>query len=265
MSDFLSAMMASSRARVAAARAAGGRQQLRPATAAAAGRLISALSAAPQLALIAEVKRSSPSRGDIAPELDAVAQARAYEAAGADAVSVLTEPTRFGGSLGDLREVCAAVTLPVLRKDFIVDRFQIWEAADAGAAAVLLIVAGLSDEALADLFGEAERCGLDALVEVHDEGDLERALIAGARLVGINNRNLRTLDVDLGVTERLAPLLPGDVLAVGESGVLTAADAARLRRAGAAAVLVGEALVRAGSEAIPARVREIRGVAAEAR
>ncbi len=216
---------------------------------------------APRLALIAEVKRRSPSKGDIAHGLDAVAQARAYEAAGADAVSVLTEPSRFGGSLEDLRAVAAAVRLPVLRKDFIVDVYQVWEAAEAGAAALLLIVAALSDAELAALLDEVAACGMDALVEVHDEAELRRALAAGASLVGVNNRNLRTLTVDLAVTERLAPMAPPGVLLVAESGVGDAADARRVARAGARALLVGEALVRAGHEQLPARVEALRDAA----
>ncbi len=174
------------------------------------GRLRSALLAAAgdgHVGLIAEVKRRSPSKGDIAPGLDAVSQALAYEAAGADAVSVLTEPTRFGGSLEDLAAVAAAVRLPVLRKDFIVDAFQVREAATAGAAAVLLIVAALDDPTLAGLLDASRACGLDALVEVHDQAELLRAVGAGAHLIGVNNRDLRTLTVDLNVTVGLAEVV----------------------------------------------------------
>ncbi len=204
--DFLARMVAAARERVAQARAA--RPLRRPARAAHPGRLRAALEhpRAGGLAVIAEVKRASPSRGALAPGLDAAAQARAYEQAGADAVSVLTEPTRFAGSLADLEAVARSVAVPVLRKDFIVDPYQVWEAAAAGAAAVLLIVAALDGDELAALLGECAATGLDALVEVHDEDDLLRAELAGARLVGINNRDLRTLAVDLATTERLAPL-----------------------------------------------------------
>lgn len=210
------------------------------------------------LALIAEVKRRSPSKGDIAPDLNAVMQAQAYQAAGADAISVLTEPSRFGGSLEDLRAVAAAVDLPVLRKDFIVDRHQVYEAAAAGAAAVLLIVAALEEDDLATLIAEAAACGLDALVEVHDEADLRRAVAAGATLLGINNRNLRTLAVDLHVTERLAPLAPADVLLVSESGIRDRTDARRVAAAGAHGLLVGEALVQAGLDQMEARIKALR-------
>jgi indole-3-glycerol phosphate synthase len=211
-------------------------------------------------ALIAEVKRASPSKGAIAPGLDAVAQALAYAAAGADAVSVLTEPRRFGGSLADLEAVAAAVSLPVLRKDFVVDPYQVWEAATAGAAAVLLIVAALDDRGLALLLGECRLCGLDALVEVHDEAELGRAVAAGAGLIGINNRDLRSLTVDLRVTERLAALAPRDVLLVSESGIATGAAALRAARAGARALLVGETLVRAPHDRLAALVAELKGL-----
>jgi indole-3-glycerol phosphate synthase len=247
---FLAEMVAGSRRRVASARAAG--RLRRPERVGEPGRLRDALarptrtpgSPRPQLAVIAEVKRRSPSKGDIAPELDAAAQARAYEAAGADAISVLTEPTRFGGSLDDLRAVAAAVDLPVLRKDFIVDRGQIWEAAEAGAAAVLLIVAILSDDRLHELLIEALDSGLDPLVEVHDLDETRRACHAGCTLVGINNRDLVTLEVDLGTTEYLAPALGPCMFPVSESGIATPVDACRAALSGARALLVGETLVR---------------------
>ena len=217
--DFLAHMIAAARARVAQARAK--RPLSRAARAAYPGRLRTALEhpRAGGLAVIAEIKRASPSKGAIAPALDAAARARAYERAGADAVSVLTEPTRFAGSLADLEAVAGSVTLPVLRKDFIVDPYQIWEAAAAGAAAVLLIAAALDGDELAALLGECAAIGLDALVEVHDEDDLLRAELAGARLVGVNNRDLRTLAVDLATTERLAPLASAGTLLVAESVV----------------------------------------------
>lgn len=254
---FLAEMAASARRRAAAARAAG--RPRRPERPGDPDRLRAALAQPkatpgapdPRLAVIAEVKRSSPSKGQIAPGLDAAAQARAYEAAGADAVSVLTEPTRFGGSLDDLRAVCAAVGLPVLRKDFIVDEAQVWEAAEAGAAAVLLIAAILDDARLRALLAETRRCGLGALVEVHDAQEAQRAGSAGCTLVGINNRDLVTLEVDLATTERLVPALGPSLLAVSESGFATPADARRAALAGARALLVGETLVRAARQDLP--------------
>jgi len=195
--------------------------------------------------VIAEVKRASPSAGAIAGGLDAVAQARRYAAAGAAAISVLTDGPGFGGSLADLAAVRAAVATPLLRKDFVLDRYQLLEARLHGADAALLIVAALSPDALRRLLAESEAVGLAALVEVHDAAEVDVALGAGARLVGVNNRNLSTFEVDLAVSERLLPSLPDGVKGVAESGVRTAADARRLRRAGAANLLVGEALVRA--------------------
>jgi indole-3-glycerol phosphate synthase len=212
------------------------------------------------LALIAEVKRRSPSKGDIAPELDAAAQARAYAAAGADAISVLTEADRFGGTLEDLRAVAAAVDVPVLRKDFIVDRYQIWEAADAGAAGVLLVAAALPAGALSTLLGECHDCGLDGLVEVHDADDVERAYSVGAGLMGVNNRDLRTLDVDLDVTESIGPLIGQCVLLVSESGIGSPGAARRVRAAGARAVLVGEALVCTPHEHLAAAIAGLRAL-----
>lgn len=195
--------------------------------------------------VIAEVKRSSPSAGAIASGLDAVGQARRYAAAGAAAISVLTDGPGFGGSLADLVAVRGAVDVPLLRKDFVVDRYQLLEARAAGADAALLIVAALAPDRLRRLLDECGALGLDALVEVHEEAELEAALEAGARLVGVNNRNLKTFAVDLAVSERLVPALPAGVKGVAESGVRTAEDARRLRAVGAANLLVGEALVRA--------------------
>jgi indole-3-glycerol phosphate synthase len=195
--------------------------------------------------IIAEVKRASPSAGAIAAGLDAAAQARRYAEAGAAAISVLTDGPGFGGSLADLAAVRAAVATPLLRKDFILDRYQLLEARLAGADAVLLIVAALAPDALARLLEEAPALGLAALVEVHDEREAETALARGARLVGVNNRDLRTFAVDLATTERVLPLLPAGVKGVAESGIRTVDDARRLRAAGAPNLLVGEALVRA--------------------
>jgi len=195
--------------------------------------------------VVAEVKRASPSAGAIRAGLDAVAQAKAYAAAGAAAISVLTDGPGFGGSLADLAAVRDAVGVPLLRKDFVVDRYQLLEARAHGADAALLIVAALGAPALASLLAACGELGLAALVEVHDEAELEAALGTGARIVGVNNRNLRTFAVDLAVSERLLPRLPAGVRGVAESGVRSADDARRLRRAGAVNLLVGEALVRA--------------------
>jgi indole-3-glycerol phosphate synthase len=195
--------------------------------------------------IVAEVKRASPSAGAIAAGLDAPAQARRYAGAGAACISVLTDGPGFGGSLEDLAAVRAAVEVPLLRKDFVLDRYQLLEARAHGADAALLIVAALAPDRLRALHDACGELGLAALVEVHDAREAELALGAGARLVGVNNRDLRTFAVDLAVSERILPSLPEGVKGVAESGVRTADDARRLRRAGAANLLVGEALVRA--------------------
>lgn len=194
--------------------------------------------------VIAEVKRRSPSAGQLA-DLDAEVIGRRYSRAGAAAISVLTDGPGFGGDLEDLRVVSAAVRTPTLRKDFLVDRYQVEEARAAGASAVLLIVAALSAPQLEALLRSAQEAGLDALVEVHDRAELEVALAAGARIIGINNRNLRTFVVDLQTSVDLLPSIPDDRLAVVESGVRDLEDVRRLRDAGAANFLIGEALVRA--------------------
>jgi len=207
--------------------------------------------------VIAEVKRASPSLGAISTGLDAPTRARAYAAAGAAAISVLTDGPGFGGSLDDLSAVRAAVPTPLLRKDFVLDRYQLLEARLHGADAALLIVAALPGDALRRLLGDCAALGLAALVEVHGAAEVETALAAGARLVGVNNRDLTTFQVDLAVSERILPGLPEGVKGVAESGVRTAADAHRLRRAGAVNLLVGEALVRAAD---PGRLlRELTG------
>ncbi|HZY03633.1 MAG TPA: indole-3-glycerol phosphate synthase TrpC [Anaeromyxobacteraceae bacterium] len=195
--------------------------------------------------VVAEVKRRSPSAGAIDASLDAPAHARRYAAAGAAAVSVLTDGPGFGGSLADLRAARGAVAVPLLRKDFVLDRWQLWEARAAGADAALLIVAALPGEALRRLLDDCREAGLEALVEVHDPAEAEAALRAGARLVGVNNRDLKTFRVDLTASERVLPLLSAGVKAVSESGVKGPAEVRRLRAAGAANFLVGEALVRA--------------------
>lgn len=197
-----------------------------------------------EVRLLAEVKRRSPSAGEIRAGADPVEVARAYEAGGAAAVSVLTDREYFGGDLECLRGVRAGVGLPVIRKDFLVDPAQLWEARAAGADAVLLIVRILDDALLAELLGLAAETGMDALVEVHDAGELTRALSAGARLVGVNNRDLGSFRTDLELSARLAPSVPGGVTLVAESGIRTAADVDRLGAAGVDAVLVGESLMR---------------------
>lgn len=197
----------------------------------------------PGVAVIAEVKRSSPSKGALSPITDPAGLARSYQAGGASAISVLTEGRRFGGSLADLRAVREAVTLPVLRKDFIVASYQLWEAREAGADMVLLIVAALEQPALVSLVERAESLGLTPLVEVHDADEVERAVDAGSRIIGVNARNLKTLDVDPGTFARVVPSIPSGVLAVAESGVRGAADVVSYAHQGAHAVLVGEALV----------------------
>ncbi len=213
---------------------------------------------APGSSVIAEVKRRSPSKGDLAEIADPAALATAYARGGAAAISVLTEERRFGGSLADLRAVRAAVDTPLLRKDFVVSDYQLLEARAAGADLVLLIVAALTDDELHRLHDGARELGLTVLVEVHDEAETERAVALGAELVGVNARNLKTLDVDPGTFARLAPLLPDDRVLVAESGISGPADVAGFVAAGARAVLVGEALVRDGDP--EAAVRALTGV-----
>ena len=196
---------------------------------------------APGLSVIAEVKRRSPTRGDIFPGADPVAIADGYARAGAAAISVLTDEPHFGGTLADLRQVSAPV--PVLRKDFILHELQLDEAREAGADAALLIVAFLSPDRLAQLHAHAHAIGLEVLVETHDADEIAIALDAGATIVGVNNRDLKALTIDLVVCERLIPTLPDQVVKVAESGVFTRDDAARMRAAGADAILVGSSLM----------------------
>ena len=200
----------------------------------------------PGLSLIAEVKRASPSQGELSDIPDPAALAAAYQAGGASVVSVLTEARRFGGSLADLDAVRAAVTIPVLRKDFVVTDYQVWEARAHGADVVLLIVAALSDEQLTALLSRVRELGMTALVEVHDEAETQRAVDAGATVIGVNARNLKTLDIHPETFSRLVPLIPPGCVTVAESGIADAADAGAYARQGADAVLVGEALVRTG-------------------
>jgi indole-3-glycerol phosphate synthase len=199
--------------------------------------------------VIAEIKRKSPSAGDLAVDLDPVAQARAYERGGAAVISVLTEPAYFGGSLADLRAVRAEISLPVLRKDFIIDVRQVEESRAAGADLLLLIVAALDRELLEVLLAECGRVGIEALVESHNEEEARIAVASGARILGINNRDLKTFRTDLAVAERIAPGLPKDCLLVAESGVSNPAGAARMAAAGYDAVLVGQALVTSSDPA----------------
>lgn len=197
--------------------------------------------------VIAEVKRASPSKGAFAEIADPAALAAAYQAGGAAAISVLTERRRFGGSLADLDAVAARVEVPLLRKDFVVDPYQVWEARAHGAELVLLIVAALEQSLLADLHALAVGIGLTPLVETHDEEEVERALRAGARVVGVNARDLRTLEVDRATFARLAPGIPKDVVRIAESGVRGPDDVIAYAAHGADAVLVGEAVVTGGS------------------
>jgi indole-3-glycerol phosphate synthase len=204
---------------------------------------LAALAPADHVKVIAEIKRSSPSRGALASISDPAALARMYELGGASAISVLTEGRKFGGSLADLEAVRAAVSLPVLRKDFIATPYQVFEARAAGADLVLLIVAALDDATLAELYGLITQLGMTALVETHSADELDRAARLGARLIGVNARDLTTFELDRDLFGRLADRFPDGAIRVAESAVLSAADVAHYRAAGADVVLVGEALV----------------------
>jgi indole-3-glycerol phosphate synthase len=223
-------------------------------------RFEAALGMAGRVNVIAECKRRSPSRGVLAAEYDPVAIARKYEAGGAAAISVLTEPTFFDGALEHLTAVRDAVDRPVLRKDFVVDDYQLLEARAAGADAVLLIVAALEQAELIRLQSRAWELGLAALVEVHDDEELARAVESGARLIGVNNRNLRTLAVDVSASDRLAAKMPSGVVGISESGLQTRGDLERLAAAGYRAFLIGERFMtdsdpaRAIADLIGARV-----------
>ena len=212
--------------------------------------------AAGRARLIAEVKRASPSRGILKADLDPVALAATYARQGADAISVLTDAKYFGGSLDDLAAVRAAVEVPLLRKDFTLDDYQLWEARAAGADAVLLIVAILEPSALAELAAAAKGLGLAALVECHTAAELDVALTLGARLIGINNRDLATFETRLDTTLSLLPQIPPGPIVVSESGFFTGDDVRRVVDAGAHAVLVGEGLVKASD--VGAKIRELR-------
>ncbi|HEX8501016.1 MAG TPA: indole-3-glycerol phosphate synthase TrpC [Pyrinomonadaceae bacterium] len=263
MGDFLTEIIERKRGRLAEARAGRPSEDVRrEALAVRAGArrhaFREALEDAGRVNVIAEFKRASPSKGEIRGGASAAETARAYERGGAAAVSVLTEEDYFRGSLRDLAEVKAATRLPVLRKDFVFDEYQVFESAAAGADALLLIVAALDDGALAALLRLTEgELGMDALVEVHTAGELERALEAGARLVGVNNRDLRTFEVSLETSVGLAARAPAGALLVSESGIGDAADVARLRGCGFRAFLVGETLMRA--ESPEAALRSLAG------
>lgn len=210
---------------------------------------------APGVSLLAEVKKASPSKGLLSPDFDPVSLARTYEANGASAISVLTDEHFFQGSLEDLKAIRKAVNLPLLRKDFIIDLYQIYETRAAGADALLLVVAALDDAALHNLYALTRYLEMAALIEVHDLVELRRALALHPRMIGINNRDLQTFDVSIGTTATLRPHIPGRVTVVAESGIHTAADVARLSAIGVDAMLVGEALITAADTA--AKVREL--------
>ena len=211
----------------------------------------------PDIAFICECKKASPSKGLIAPEFPYLQIAREYEAAGADAVSVLTEPKWFLGSDKYLKDIAEAVSIPCLRKDFTVDEYMIYEAKLLGASAVLLICSILSEEQIKEYIGICDGLGLSALVEAHDGEEVEIALRAGARMIGVNNRNLKDFSVDTENSRRLRQMIPPEVLFVSESGVGSAEDVSRLRGIGADAVLIGETLMRAADK--KAKLRELKG------
>ena len=248
MSNRLTPIVDRRRAAVALARAAQPTEALWEAVAACAAvhgarRDFRASLAGPNLAVIAELKRRSPSAGTLRPEADAAETAQAYANAGAEALSILTEPDFFGGSLEDLHAAKRCQDRPLLRKDFVIDDHQIAESRLEGADAVLLIVSVLGRE-LEGMIEACDRAGLDALVEIHDTDELTLALDCGARIIGVNNRNLTDMSVDLGVAERIMPRIPNGAIKVAESGIETPDDAKRLRKAGADAILVGSMLMR---------------------
>ena len=210
------------------------------------------------IAFICEIKKASPSKGVIAHNFPYTQIAKEYEDAGAAAISVLTEPFYFQGSDQYLREIAQTVSIPLLRKDFTVDGYMIYEAKILGASAVLLICAILDPDTLAEYIAIAHSIGLSALVEAHDEEEVAMALAAGARVVGVNNRNLKTFDVDIGLSARLRPLVPPGVIFVAESGIKTPEDVDKMRKIGADAVLIGEAIMGSGDK--PAMISHLRGL-----
>ena len=259
--DFLRRILGKKREEIKAAKQRTPLQELRAQAGAAppARDLIAALTDAnrPGRAIIAEVKKASPSKGLIRADFDPVAIARTFQAHGARAISVVTDAPFFQGRLDDLRAIRAAVSLPLLRKDFILDPYQVYEARAAGADAALLIAAALPDDQLAELYSLVHELGMAALLEVHDEPELLRALALKPRLLGINNRNLASFQTDLGTTLRLLPACPASSRVVSESGLNRPEDLERLRRAGVAAFLIGEALMAAAD--IGAKLRELVG------
>ena len=209
------------------------------------------------IALISEVKRASPSQGDINSGMDPLTQAKSYVKGGADAISVLTDTSFFKGTFDDLKKIADEVDVPVLNKDFIIDKRQINRAYNHGADIVLLIVTILEDEVLQDLYNYATELGLNIIVEVHDEDELKRALKISPKIIGINNRNLKTFTVDIGNSERLLKKYgTNDIYFIAESGIHTGADAGRMKQAGAAGMLVGESLMRADS--IAEKIKELK-------
>jgi indole-3-glycerol phosphate synthase len=207
------------------------------------------------VAIIAEVKKASPSAGIIAADFNPLSQAREYVRGGAHALSVLTDEKYFGGHLSYLKQIREQVELPLLRKDFILHELQIYESVVAGADCILLIVASLEESSLLYLYHQAKSCQLDVLVEVHNLAEMDRALDIGADMIGINNRNLKTFQVDLATTETLAEEIPNDTVAISESGIKTAEDVRRVRACGINAVLVGETLMRAKN--VPEKLAEL--------
>ncbi|MBI4493336.1 MAG: indole-3-glycerol phosphate synthase TrpC [Chloroflexi bacterium] len=259
----LDEILAHKRQQVAAQRQARSLDEVqRAAERAAAPRGFRAALLQPGLSVIAEVKRRSPSRGVLRQEVDPAELAALYAREGARAISVLTDERFFGGSNADLEAIRARGSTPLLRKDFVVDAYQVWEARAIGADAVLLIVRALDQTALRDLLRLARALGLDALVEVHDEAELARALEASADLVGINNRDLSAMAVDLSTTSRLRPLVPPGVAVVSESGIRSAADLQPILACGVDAILVGEALMAAPEPGAALRALVQAGVAA---
>jgi indole-3-glycerol phosphate synthase len=210
-----------------------------------------------EISIIAEVKRSSPSKGALAPIADPAALAEQYQSAGASAISVLTEKRRFSGSLEDLDAVRRRVTIPVLRKDFMIDEYQFFEARAHGADIVLLIVAALSQSQLKDFYDLATEMGMASLIEVHTEDELERAMAINPRIIGVNSRNLKTLEVDSAAFTNLIPRIPSNLIRIAESGISTRSDVDLAHSAGATGILVGEALVRAGDPTLA--MQELRG------
>jgi indole-3-glycerol phosphate synthase len=249
MSDILARIAVYKRAEVAERKAATAQARMDAKARAASPprgfrRALEAAHAPGRLALIGEIKRASPSRGLIREDFNPIQLARAYQKGGAACLSILTDGPSFQGADGYLADARSAVSLPCLRKEFIIDPWQVAESRALGADCILVILAMLEDDVAREIMAEAARFGMDALVEAHDEMEIERAGALRADLIGVNNRDLRTFEVDLGATERLARLAPAGALLVTESGIFTPADAARLERAGAGAMLVGESLMR---------------------